>query len=198
MKQTQTLMTDYLRPKRKRLITDFFKPIKTSRLAKTPSKNRSSPLNRQTDYKQASEYLSQHRKHYDKAKTHLGYFYGASNDYSEFCVYTTRNMCRCDGNREIFVGAGTKIANATIDSDSGLEHIYVEAAFRRQGIGKQLIRFINKCAPQLHIFAGTEHNSRYRLTNEGAALIQACERDGILKHEQVNIDQVPPSPSIHR
>ncbi len=50
---------------------------------------------------------------------------------------------------------------------------------------------------QQHItgLATYEHNSRYRLTEEGAALIRACENSGILNDEQVILSTVPCSPA---
>jgi hypothetical protein len=87
-----------------------------------------------------------------------------------------------------------EVQYATVDSNSALTHIHVGENFRRQGNGKQLIRFINKHDTQFHVFAGVEYNSRYRLTEEGAALICTCQRAGILADDQVILD-VPSSPS---
>lgn len=91
----------------------------------------------------------------------------------------------------------TRFEHNSIDSDSALTHVSVDSLFQKQGIGTQLIRFINKHAPQFHVYAGVEHNSRYRLTQEGAALIQSCQRKGILDEEQVILNIVPTSPSTH-
>ena len=65
---------------------------------------------------------------------------------------------------------------------------------QHQGIGTQLIRFINSHAQQFHVCAGIEHNSRYRLTQEGAAIIQSYQRKGILDDERVILNVVPMSP----
>ena len=141
-------------------------------------------------YQRSRHYLNKHRQHADAAATRDGYFFCATNNFREYSVETIIDRLIVG----VIVPAGTSVATATIDDDSALENIAVEAGFRRQGVGKHLIHFINKHDKQFHVYAGTEHNSRYRLTQEGAALIRACQREGVLDDEDVILGSVPPSP----
>lgn len=72
----------------------------------------------------------------------------------------------------------------------------VKSLFQRQGIGKNLIRFINKHDTQCHVYANVENNSRYRLNHGDAALIYACQCSGTLDDEQIILNFVPSSPSV--
>lgn len=177
-KQKQLLMTDCYKSKsqNKNSAASFYKPA--------------------YDYKETRRFLNNHRNRYEAVITKKGYCYRASGDFSDFQVVTTKDGYQCINEKEIFIPAGTEIARAIVDENSALEHISVESLFRRQGIGKTLILFINKHVPKFVVFGGTEHNSRYRLTEEGAALIHACERAKILKYDQIIESTVPPSPSI--
>ncbi len=187
---SQRLMTHFFKPSKKGLITDYFKPLEPTKI-KT---EKSSFYKPKVDYKKSREYLKKHRHLYNASKTKNGYCYCASSDFTEYAVYTTHDRFVRFRDQEIFITRGTRIAEAKTDSDSALEHISVDERFRRQGIGKNLIRFINKHDQQFHVYAGVEYNSRYRLTEEGAALIRACEDSGILNNEQVILGTVPCSP----
>ena len=191
MNKKQRLMTDFFKPKIRNsqtLITDFFKP--QSYVAK-----KSQHYSVSRDYAQSYKYFKKHKSKSDAIRTHRGYCYRATGDFNEYNVYTTFDKFVIYQGKKIFIPAGTRIATASIDSDSALTHISVDSLFRKQGIGTQLIRFINTHAPQFHVYAGIEHNSRYRLTQEGAALIQSCQRKGILDDEQVILHMVPTSPT---
>jgi hypothetical protein len=92
------------------------------------------------------------------------------------------------------------IAELEIDSDHWLERVWVDGGHQRRGIGTNLVRFANQFA--LHeggqeygitVCTSLSENSRYRLTGEGAALVNSCIRRGILRDEQT-FDDGPPSP----
>lgn len=182
-----------------RLITDFFKPangvVSSSILVVKKEHDIKKRLYQHCrDYRQSRSFLKTHRHRYDSAITHRGYFFCASSNFTEYHVYTTADQVIFVNGFKKHVPSNTLVAHAKVDSDSALEHISVDEAFRRQGIGKTLIRFINKCDTQFFVYSGTEHNSRYRLTCEGAALIRACQQKGILSEEQVILG-VPESPA---
>lgn len=188
MSKQQRLITDFFKPKLKKsqtLITDFFKPEIEKKI---------SHYSVTRDYRQSYRYFKKHKAASDAIRTHRGYCYRATGDFNEYNVYTTYDRFVLSQGKKIFVSAGTHIATASIDSDSALTHVSVISLFQKQGIGTQLIRFINTHAPQFHVYAGVEHNSRYRLTQEGAALIQSCQKKGILEEEQVILNMVPMSP----
>lgn len=187
----QSFITDFFKskPKQQSLITDFFK------LKYTANTSNIYHYNHKQHYKKSRQYLNTHKLQTDAAATRGGYYFCAIANFTEYSVYTTMDRCIFIDKRPHVVWAGTLVASATIDDNSALEHIHVEPILRRQGIGKALIRFINKHDQQFHVYAGTEHNSRYRLTEEGAGLIRACQHAGILQHEQVILGFVPPSPS---
>jgi GNAT superfamily N-acetyltransferase len=123
-----------------------------------------------------------------------GFLFRATNNYTQFTVHTTVDSCEVCDNKEKFIESGTQIATATIDSDSSLTFIEVRKEFRRRGIGTNLIRFINECAPQFHCFGGSEHNSTYRMLADGRSLIISCINKGILKHDQLLEGTLPRSP----
>lgn len=182
-----------------RLITDFFKPASAIRhspivVVKKERDVKTRLYQHRRDYQRSRVFLNKHRHSYDAAITHHGYFFCASSNFTEYHVYTTADQVMVLNNSKKYIPSFTQVAHAKVDSDSALEHISVETAFQRQGIGKALIRFINKCDRQFYIYSGTEHNSRYRLTCEGAALIRACQQKGILSEEQVILG-VPESPA---
>lgn len=189
---SQPFITDFFKPKRQYLITDYFKP---ESVVATTSNSSMFPYNRKIDYKKSRDFLNKYKNACDAIMTRNGYCFCAKANFSEYSVYTTMDRLMIIGGRKNRVPQGTCVATAKIDDDSALEHIHVDALFRRQGIGKNLVRFINKCAPQFHAFGGVEHNSRYRLTEEGASLIRACHNAGILNDEQVILNFVPQSPS---
>lgn len=95
----------------------------------------------------------------------------------------------------------TTIAELEIDSDYWLEHIHVDAKYQKKGIGSKLIEYANKFALReggleygIAICVSTGVNTRYRLTDEGVALINSCIRKKILLEDQV-FNSVPQSPS---
>lgn len=190
MTKGQRLITDFFKIKHKssqKLITDYFKPSIEKRIHHYSATR---------DYPKSYRYFKKYKSISDAIRTHSGYCYRATGDFSEYNAYTTFDKLVVHQHKNFFIKAGTHIATASIDSDSALTHISVDSLFQKQGIGTQLIRFINKHAPQFHVYAGIEHNSRYRLTQEGASLIQSCQRKGILDDEQVILNTVPTSPSI--
>lgn len=188
----QRFITDFFKPKRKQLITDYFKPKNTSAV---PQHGRLFPYNPNVDYKQSRAFLQKRKSSCDAIMTRNGYCFCATANFSDYAVYTTTDRLMIIAGKKHLVPKGMCIATAKIDNDSALEHIQVSPLFRRQGIGKKLIRFIDQRAPQFHVFAGIEHNSRYRLTDEGVLLIRSCQKAGILSDEQVILNMVPPSPS---
>ncbi len=190
MTKAQRLITDFFKSKNQKsqkLITDFFKSSPEKKM------NHYSAVR---DYAKSYRYFKKFKSTSDAIRTYCGYCYRATGDFYEYNVYTTFDKFMIHHGKKIFIPAETHIATASIDSDSALTHVSVDLLFQKQGIGTQLIRFINKCAPQFHVYAGIEHNSRYRLTQEGAALIQSCQRKSILDEEQVILNMVPTSPSI--
>ena len=194
MKHSQKLITNFFKSKRKKqqFITDYFKP---KLWTETNAHEKLSTYKPRSDYKKSRIYLQNHRHMYDAASTQGGYFFCASSNFCEYHVHTTIDKVVNANGQDAFVPKGTCVATAIVDSDSSLEHISVEALFRRQGIGKKLIRFINKHDSQFHVFTGIEHNSRYRLTEDGAALVHACQRAGIIQYDQIIEATVPQSPS---
>ena len=192
MSVSQKLISDFFKPKQKRFITDYFKYASADHAIKKRKDIAYLPAK---DYKLAREFFKKRRYLYDAVATRQGYCFCASANFCEYQVYTVNDRCVKNKNEKVFMPAGSLVASATVDNDSALTHISVETAFRRQGIGKQLIRFINKHDTQFHVYAGVAHNSRYRLTEEGAALIHACQSSGILDDEQVIPSTVPCSPS---
>lgn len=174
-------------PTEQRLITHFF--ANKNAILKNEKKLM---YKSSRDYSNAKAYLKKHKSFYDAAATRQGYFYAASANFTEYHVYTTRDQVKVINHIEKHIPAGTRVATAKIDNDSALEHIAVEPLFRRQGIGITLMKFIKQCDPQLYAYGGVEYNSRYRLTNEGAALINACIQKGILKDEEI-LPNVPDS-----
>ena len=188
MTKAQPLITDFFKPKNQKsqkLITDFFRPS---------TENKMGHYSAVRDYAKSYRYFKKYKPISDAIRTYCGYCYRATGDFSEYNVYTAFDKFVIHQNKKFFIKAGTPIAIASIDSESALTHISVDSLFQKQGIGTQLIRFIHKHAPQFHVYAGIEHNSRYRLTHEGAALIQSCQRKGILDDEQVILNMVPTSP----
>jgi GNAT superfamily N-acetyltransferase len=120
------------------------------------------------------------------------YVFKATNNFTHFEVTTliTRSM-----NTKHF-DPGFRVASAEVDDDSALINIEVHKDFRRQGIGTRLIKFMNKVCEQFHVYLDKSHNSRYRLTEEGAALIYSCEKHAeILDHTQIIETTIPPSPT---
>jgi len=189
----QRLIIHFFKTKKKNLITNYFKPVNVSA---TQVKTEKLPFYKpKIDYKKSRHYLKKHQYRYDASATRNGYCYCASGNFSEYTVYTTHDRVMRIKDQNIFIPSGSLVAEAKIDSDSALEHISVDERFRRQGIGKNLIRFISKHDMQFHVYAGVEHNSRYRLTEEGAALVHACQHFGILEDEQVILSTVPCSPA---
>ena len=109
-----------------------------------------------------------------------GFIYATSANYS-FHAYCAKSHRR--------------VATAEVDDGYYLEHIEVKPDYRRRGIGLQLIRSANIALKgKLVVCGGIDQNSRYRLTNEGAALINACLDKGLLKDDQV-IPDLPTSPT---
>ena len=77
-----------------------------------------------------------------------------------------------------------KVGELELDDDYCLQHLWVSEFHRRRGIGTNIVRFANHIKP-ITVCINTSYNSRYRLTNEGAALIRACQAKGILQDEQL-------------
>jgi GNAT superfamily N-acetyltransferase len=112
-------------------------------------------------------------------------------------------LCYCRNEYTFYVidpRTNSTIAELEIDSDHWLEHVHVDAPYQKHGIGAKLIYFANQHALLesnnrfgIAICVGTSVNTRYRLTNEGAALINSCIRNGILKDEQT-FYETPQSP----
>ena len=168
---TRRFITDFFKPKRKQLITDYFKPKNASAV---PQHGRSCQQYKpNVDYQQSRAFLQKHRSSCDAIITHNGYCFCATANFSDYAVYTTKDRLMIIAGKKHLIQKGTCIATAKIDNDSALEHIQVSPLFRRQGIGKKLIRFIDQRAPQFHVFAGVENNSRYRLT-EAVLNIESC------------------------
>jgi GNAT superfamily N-acetyltransferase len=144
------------------------------------------------------DYVSSHprflgRRNYDRMTPKLGFYFCALNNFQDYQVFTAKG-CYILRGKKVIIAKGTLVAHAKVDEESALEDISVDDKFRRKGIGKALIRFINKLDSQFFVYGGTYCNSRYRLTEEGAALIQACEQSKILKHDQIIEFTVPSSP----
>lgn len=142
-----------------------------------------------TDQKRIAEYRRERRP--DKYQVWRAYLFLATNNFSEYTIVTAIPR---DVMGKIYEPCD-KIGEASVDENSALTHIEIKEPFRQQGLGSELIDFIRKACPQFHVFAGNQHNSRYRLTDEGAILIASCRRRGILKDRQVILNYVPDSPS---
>lgn len=128
----------------------------------------------------------------DASKQWDGYLFIANNNFTEYSVITL--LPRPNYQLKKVIPIGYEVATATVDDNSALTHILVNESFRRKKIGSQLIRFIKNCCPKFIVFGGTTHNSRYRLTSEGAALMKHCVENKILSSTQVIIGSVPESP----
>jgi hypothetical protein len=131
---------------------------------------------------------------FDAKREWNNYLFCASSNFCEYKVVTL--ISRNDYRSKVQHPPGFVVATATVDDNSALESIEVKDGFRRQRIGTELVRFINSCCGKFIVFGGTEHNSRYRLTGEGAKLMRHCVSQKILDDTQV-IFSVPPSPSLH-
>lgn len=132
-----------------RYMTDFFK-FKSSQ---------SRPIK---CFKGSREFLKHRREQFAATRKYGEYIYCASDDCTDYSVYTAKDKyVPTENGDDRCIHAGTKVATAMVDDTSALEHIHVESNFRRQGIGKNLIRFINKCDKKFIVFGGVEHNSRY-------------------------------------
>jgi histone acetyltransferase (RNA polymerase elongator complex component) len=110
-------------------------------------------------------------------------------------------LCYCRNEYFFYVidpATNSTIAELQMDSDHWLEHIHVETSYQRRGIGTNLIKFANHFALQeggnngIAICVGVDINTRYRLSTEGAALINDCIKKGILQEEQT-FHETPPS-----
>jgi hypothetical protein len=130
----------------------------------------------------------------DKTRQWEGYLFIAEDNFREYTVINL--LPRPNYELKMEVPAGYKVASATVDNDSALTHIQVVEQFRRQKIGSELVRFIKNCCKQFTVFGGTEHNSRYRLTEQGAALVTYCVANKILASTQVITAFVPRSPML--
>lgn len=128
----------------------------------------------------------------DASKQWERYLFIATNNFTEYSVVNL--LARPNYQLKKVIPVGFEVATATVDDNSALTHISVKEPFRRQKIGAQLIRFIKHCCPKFIVFGGTEHNSRYRLTQEGAALMEYCVSNKILSPTQVIVGNVPESP----
>lgn len=184
---------------RQKTILSFFKPeskAEEADVADSKLKEAYTPAKVSNIHKGAKRafMMFENKKSYDKTHQWNNYLFIATNNFTEYKVTNTIPMASKQS-KEVFP-SGTTIATATVDDDSALTNIEVNAKIRRQGIGTELIRFIKNACPQFVVFGGSEHNSRYRLTHEGAALIEHCRRKKILKAEQVIVDFVPESPLV--
>lgn len=189
MSKSQSLITAFFYPKQKLLIPDDSSNESSFR---TKKKQYISLYNRRLDYIRPCFYKEKFKNSSDRLWMPKGYCFVANCNFTEYRVYTRIN--RCMGNKMLFE-SGDCIATATVDADSALEHINVEESLQGTGIGTKLIRFINTCDKQFYVYSGIEHNSRYRLTEQGARLIRACQRKGILKDNQI-LHDVPSSPRL--
>ena len=144
-------------------------------------------------YKDSRRFLEK-QKHTDFKAIWKGFAFVATNNFSEWTVKTS--YLRNDYRAEKIYEDGHTVGTATIDENSALVHIQIDDPFRRMGLATKLISFINKTCPQFHVYAGVQNNSRYRLTEEGAKLINACQRKNILDDEKVILNTVPPSPHM--
>lgn len=184
-------------------ITDFFKtPDEQKRFQKRKLFNQLMLKRRKK-----REYMRAYRKKRDiinclyekydytcrKRKKEL--LFVANSDFSEFNVYKIMGTTF----KELEDSMRTSIANAQVDGEGALSFISVKESYRRQGIGTEIIRFINERMPEKDfiIFGGQEHNSRYRLTEQGMNLIMSCLRKRIIQPRQFIGNEVPRSPSLH-
>ena len=90
---------------------------------------------------------------------------------------------------------GRKIGEAILEND-WLQNISIDAAYRRQRIGTNLIRAIVKTIGKKFLIPakGTPHVTSYFLSTEGAALITSCLHKRIIEDDQCLMD-VPLTPS---
>lgn len=160
-----------------------------------PTKTEFPPYNPKRDYKYVKNYVKNKiSSSFDSVHTWQGYCFIASNNFREYKIINT--IPRPDRFTNQVYQPGLEVGSATIDDDSALTNIEVIIPFRGKGLGTELIKFMNNCCEQFHVFAGTGENSRYQLTEEGAGFIKSCKQKGILDEEQVILNHVPPSPSL--
>jgi hypothetical protein len=134
---------------------------------------------------------NQIKQYANATKTKNSIIYRASNNFKEYEAICSSDTILPNGSK---CHAGEILGTASIDSESALTAIHVEKSYRRNKIGTNLIRFIKKCCKQFTVYVGTENNSRYRLSEEGAKLIRFCEVQRILDYQQI-IEASPISPS---
>jgi GNAT superfamily N-acetyltransferase len=168
-----------------RPLTNFFSPKEGVTLRKpiytNPAKQRA--------YKKK---VNEDKEHVDNQFIWNNYVFKATNNFTLFKVTTLIPHSTATKHFD----PGFPVASAEVDDGSALINIEVHKDFRRKGIGTRLIKFMNKVCEQFHVYIDKSHNSRYRLTEEGAALIYHCEKkEGILDHTQIIESTVPPSPS---
>lgn len=91
--------------------------------------------------------------------------------------------------------SGKTIGRAVLEND-WLQTIDVDVNFRRKGIGTNLIKAIVKTIGNKFNIPtkGVPNQSTYFLTEEGAALINACRRKKIITDDQCMLDVPPCTP----
>ncbi len=158
------------------LITSFFTSSRPNRKPLTTS-----PCNIQLQ----KEFARKYKKESEPELTFQwnGYLFVASNCFSEFRVLNL--LPRPDSITKRWIEPGFVVANASTVDDM-LAYISVDLKFRRQKIGVQLIQFINHCtAHKLKIYYASEDSSSFRLTEEGAKLINYCREKGLITPNQL-------------
>jgi hypothetical protein len=166
---------------RQSLINDFFGP-EADRRRKLAAKKEY-----QKRYSSVRKFNRDFHLHnrYDQMLGSVNCLCYCRNDYLFYVVDPTTNMT---------------IAELQLDSDHWMEHVHVDSEYQKRSIGSKMVFYANQFCLQegtqehgIAICVGVVFNTRYRLTGEGAALVNSCLRKGILKDEQV-FYETPPSP----
>ncbi len=111
MTVTQRLMTHFFKPKKKRLITDYFKSASAAQV----KIEKLHFYQHSTDYKQSRNYLKKNKHLYDASVTRNGYCYCSFGNFSEYTVFTTQNRVMHINDHNVFIPSGTFVAQVTID-----------------------------------------------------------------------------------
>lgn len=180
-------MTKYYRPKdakespmKQMTLSYFFNPRQIQKIHSTTS----SKLDRCNTREKFRFLKKANLNHYDKFKKDPdGYLFIATNNFTHYEIISSQP--RLGFSQLQYFDAGTRIGTAEIDDDGALTLIEIHKEFRRKGLGAKLVKFINSACEKFTVFSGTECNSRYTLTHEGAKLIEHCVEKGILEHEQL-------------
>jgi GNAT superfamily N-acetyltransferase len=189
MKNEQSKITDFFRPAGRRPPEHVLREPQSSYLFGPAAERRRLAAQKayRTRYQSVRKFRRDFHRHYpyDVLLGSVDFLCYCRKEYLFYVVDPATNIT---------------VAELEVDSDHWLEHVHVEYGYQRRGLGSRLIHYANQFCLQegeqehgMTICVGVSVNTRYRLTEEGAALANACLRKGILQQEQM-FYETPPSP----